>query len=72
LLKLLFILLVNAVIAVVLFGVIFGSANGMQKCAWKDLQLFITGALRTALSPIWKGTRKRRYDIMQGPRIVLG
>jgi hypothetical protein len=70
-LKLRYIFLVDAIIAVILFGVIFASANGMQECAWKDLQLLMSGALGPALSPIWKGTRKRSHYTVRGSRIVL-
>ena len=50
-------LFVDAVIAVILLGMIGGSANGVKLRAGQDLDRVVAGALGTARAPVRQGAR---------------
>lgn len=65
-LKLPFVFLVHAVVAVVLFGSIHASADRSKPCAGKNRQSFVAGAAGTAGAPVGEGAGKRGDDLMRG------
>jgi len=70
-LELLFIFFVHAVVAVVLLGVIFASANSMQAGPWQDFQAFLTRGFGTSLAAIGQAAGKRRDHAMGRTGIVF-
>ena len=64
-LKLLFVFFVDAVVAVVLLGVmIFAAADRMKAAARHDFQTLVTGCFGGSFAPIRQATGKRRDHVM--------
>ena len=70
-LELLFIFFVYAVVAVVLLGVIFASANRMQAGPWEDFQPFLTRGSGASVTAIGQAAGKRRDHIVGRAGIIL-
>lgn len=70
-LELFFIVFVHAVVAVVLFGVVFASADRMQERSMQDIQALVTRGFRAAFTPVGQRARKRRDHVMRRAGIVL-
>jgi len=58
-LELPFVFFVHAIVAVILLGVIFASANGMQASPWQDFQAFLTRGFRASLPAIGQSAGER-------------
>lgn len=71
-LKLHFIFLVHAIVAVVLLRLIRASVNGVQQGIRDDLQLFIARAFWAAFTSMRQCTRERDDDVVRRTGIVLG
>jgi hypothetical protein len=70
-LELLLILLIHAVVAVVLFGVVFAPANRVKKSPRQNLQSLVAGAFGAAITTVRQGAGKRRDDAVRGAGIVF-
>jgi len=70
-LKLFFVFLIYAVVAVILLGIIFAAANRMQECSRENLQAFLPGSLGAVRAAVGQGAGKRRNHDVRRPRIVF-
>ena len=59
-LKLFFVFLIDAVVAVILLRTIFSTANRIQACSPQNFQPFVPGPLRPVNAAVRESTRKRR------------
>ena len=70
-LKLLFVFLIHAVVAVILLGIVFAAANRMQECSRENLQALLPGSLGTVRAAVRQGAGKGRHHEVRRPRIIF-
>ena len=63
--ELLLIILVHAVVAEVLLGVVFITTDFVEQSAGENLQTFVTRSFKAALAPVGQSAGERSDDVMR-------